>query len=117
LALVVGLNTQLQLQPIPDGEDPKPQVLTDSEITGIIMALSARREVLQPGSPIYDYILAGNPRLLKAASYLQNGLFYFLFIAHGIETPLFAWTRLRKHNVSVLSLTWLKWLLSVLVGE
>jgi hypothetical protein len=81
------------------------------------MALSARREVIQPGSPLYDYILAGNPRLLKAASYLQNGLFYFLFIAHGIETPLFAWTRLRKHNVSVLSLTWLKWMLSVFVGE
>lgn len=57
-------------------------------ITGIVMLLSSRRELLQPGSPLHDYVLAGNPTLLKAARWIQNGLFYFLFGAHSIETPL-----------------------------
>lgn len=66
-------------------------------ITGIVMLLSARREVLQPGSPLYDYVLAGNPTLLKAARWIQNGLFYFLFGAHSIETPLGKALILRAH--------------------
>ena len=57
-------------------------------VTGIIMLLSARREVLEPGSPLHDYVLAGNPSLLRAARWIQNGLFYFLFGAHSIETPM-----------------------------
>lgn len=85
-------------------------------ITGIIMLLSARGELLQPGSPLYDYVLAGRPTLLRAAKWIQNGLFYFLFGAHGIETPLFAWTRLRPHGVPVFSLLWVKWMLSCFVG-
>lgn len=57
-------------------------------ITAIVMLLSARRELLEPGSPLHDYVLAGNPSLLRAARWIQNGLFYFLFGAHSVETPL-----------------------------
>jgi uncharacterized membrane protein len=85
-------------------------------ITGIIMALSSRKELLEPGSPLYDYLLAGQPTLLKAARWIQTGLFYFLFGAHAIETPLFAWTRLRPQGIQVLSLTWIKWVLSCFIG-
>lgn len=84
-------------------------------ITGVIMLLSSRREVIAPGSPLYDYVLSRDTRLLTAARWIQNGLFYFLFIAHAIEVPLFAWTRLRKHNVPF-GLDYVKWLLSEFVG-
>lgn len=83
-------------------------------ITGIVMLLSARREVIAPGSPLYDYILVHDRRLQTAARWIQNGLFYFLFGAHTIETPIFAWTRLRKHGVPLVA--FLKWTLSVFVG-
>jgi hypothetical protein len=85
-------------------------------ICGIIMALSSRREVISPGSPLYDYALSRSPNALKAATWIQNGLFYFLFIAHGIETPIFAYTKLAKHGVSVLSTAWWKWMATVFVG-
>jgi hypothetical protein len=61
-------------------------------------------------------VLSYDSRLYTAARYIQNFLFYFLFGAHAIETPLFAWSRLRKHGVPVLSLTWLKWMLTIPVG-
>lgn len=83
---------------------------------GILMALSSRREVISPGSPLYDYLLAGRPKAFKWASYTQNGLFYFLFGAHSIETVLFAFTRLKKHGVPVLSLAWWQWMLACFVG-
>jgi hypothetical protein len=63
-----------------------------------------------------DKVLSYDSRLYTAARYIQNFLFYFLFGAHAIETPLFAWSRLRKHGVPVLSLTWLKWMLTIPVG-
>lgn len=84
-------------------------------ICGIIMALSARREVISPGSPLYDYVLAHSPNALKAARWIQNGLFYFLFGAHAIETAMFT-RRLSEHGVSVASVAWWKWVATCFVG-
>ena len=50
------------------------------------MLLSARREVIAQGSPLYDYVLVHDRRLQTLARWVQNALFYFLFIAHSIET-------------------------------
>lgn len=84
-------------------------------ICGVIMALSARREIIAPGSPLYDYVLMHSPVALKAARWIQNGLFYFLFGAHGIESAMFT-KRLNDHGVSVLSLAWWKWMATCFVG-
>lgn len=85
-------------------------------VTGIIMALSARREVISPGSPLYDYVLAGRPTAIKWATYVQAGIFYFLFGAHSIETVYFAFAKLNKHGVPLLSVPWFQWMLSCFVG-
>lgn len=87
----------------------------NTTICGIIMLLSARRELLLPGSPLYDFVLSKSPNALKAATWIQNGLFYFLFGAHAIETVMFAFGRLRKHRVPF-GMVWLKWMLSCFVG-
>ncbi|OAL06797.1 hypothetical protein IQ06DRAFT_263198 [Phaeosphaeriaceae sp. SRC1lsM3a] len=84
-------------------------------ICGVIMALSARREVISPGSPLYDYVLSRSSIALKAATWIQNGLFYFLFGAHAIESAMFT-QKLKAHGVSVLSLAWWKWMATCYVG-
>jgi hypothetical protein len=84
-------------------------------ICGVIMALSARREVISPGSPLYDYVLSRSGTALKVAIWIQNGLFYFLFGAHAIETAMFT-KRLNTHGVSVMSLAWWKWMATCFVG-
>jgi hypothetical protein len=85
-------------------------------ITGIIMALSSRREVLAPGSPLYDHIFSGRPKALKYAGYVQAFLFYFLFGAHAIETAIFPFTRLQKHGITFPSLAWFQWMAACFVG-
>ncbi|RMZ78770.1 hypothetical protein DV738_g3655, partial [Chaetothyriales sp. CBS 135597] len=85
-------------------------------ISAVVMALSARKEVISPGSPIYDYFLAQSPDALRIATYIQNGLFYFLFGAHALEVPLFAYLRLAKHGISLFSLAWFQWSATVFVG-
>ena len=85
-------------------------------ITGIVMALSARREVIAPGSPLYDYLLAGRPKALTWANYIQKGLFYFLFGAHTLETMAFPFVRLQKHGVQWFSMAWFQWMLACFVG-
>lgn len=84
-------------------------------ICGAIMALSARREVISAGSPLYDYLLSRSTTALKAATWVQNGLFYFLFGAHAIETAMFT-RRLNEHGVSVTSSAWWKWMATCFVG-
>jgi hypothetical protein len=84
-------------------------------ICGIVMALSSRREVISPGSPLYDYGLVGSPTALTAAVWIQNGLFYFLFGAHAIETAMFA-RRLSAHGVGLFSAAWFKWMATCFVG-
>lgn len=88
---------------------PRAPYLKPIVICGIVMALSSRREVISPGSPLYDYVLSGSPSALKYATWIQNGLFYFLFGAHAIETAAFT-SRLSKHGVKVLSVAWWKWM-------
>lgn len=84
-------------------------------ITGIIMALSARKEVISPGSLLYDHLLSRSSTALKIATWIQNGLFYFLFGAHSIETVIFA-RRLSKHGVNFLGLAWWKWMVTCFIG-
>jgi hypothetical protein len=79
------------------------------------MALASRREVMSPGSPLYDYVLSRSSGALKAATWIQNGLFYFLFGAHAIESAMFT-KRLQEHGVSVASLAWWKWMTTCFVG-
>ena len=85
-------------------------------ITGIVMVLSARKEVISPGSPLYDYVLYRSPNAFKAADWIQKGLFYFLFGAHSIETPIFALKKLAPHGISVLSVAWWQWIATVFAG-
>ncbi|RMZ82876.1 hypothetical protein DV737_g1857, partial [Chaetothyriales sp. CBS 132003] len=84
--------------------------------SALLMALSARKELISPGSPIYDYALAQSPEALKVATYIQNGLFYFLFGAHAVEVPLFAYIKLAKHGISLFSLAWWQWAATCFVG-
>ncbi|OAL53258.1 hypothetical protein IQ07DRAFT_355142 [Pyrenochaeta sp. DS3sAY3a] len=84
-------------------------------ICGIIMALSARHEVISPGSPLYDYVLVRSGTALKAARWIQNGLFYFLFGAHAVESAMFM-PRLSEHGVSLFSVAWFKWIATCFVG-
>jgi hypothetical protein len=95
---------------------PKGELGRSIVIVGIIMALSARKEVISPGSPLYDYVLAGRPSVLKGATWVQNGLFYFLFGAHSIETVIFAYAKLYKHGISFFSLAWWQWMATCFVG-
>ena len=94
---------------------PRHPYLKPIVICGVIMALSSRREVISPGSPLYDFILSRSSTALKAATWIQNGLFYFLFGAHAIETAMFT-QRLNRHGVSVMSLAWWKWMATCFVG-
>ncbi|KAF2279509.1 uncharacterized protein EI97DRAFT_482022 [Westerdykella ornata] len=88
----------------------------NTTICGTIMLLSSQTELLAPGSPIYDYILPRSPMEVKAVTWIQNGLFYFLFGAHAIETVMFAFGKLKKHRVPF-GLVWLKWIIMCLVGR
>jgi hypothetical protein len=85
-------------------------------ITGVVMLLSARREVIQMGSPIYDYLLAGRPNAIANAARIQNGLFYVLWGIHSIECAFFSVIRLKRHNVGFLTDLWWQWMLMCFVG-
>ncbi|KAI1850893.1 hypothetical protein JX266_003558 [Neoarthrinium moseri] len=102
---------QVREYPIPGGKLGR-----NTLICGLVMLLSSRSEVLAPGSPIYDYLLAERPTALKYSIRVQYGLYYFLFGAHTIESVIFAATRLRKHGVPVFSLLWFKWMLACFIG-
>ncbi|ETS75257.1 hypothetical protein PFICI_13741 [Pestalotiopsis fici W106-1] len=80
------------------------------------MLLSCRREVLMPGSPIYDYLLAGRPAAITNAIRVQNGLFYVLWGLHSIECAFFSIIRLKRHNVHFLTDLWWQWMLMCFVG-
>ncbi|KAF1845696.1 uncharacterized protein K460DRAFT_377056 [Cucurbitaria berberidis CBS 394.84] len=84
-------------------------------VCGVIMALSARREVISPGSPLYDHLLSRSPNAIKTATWIQNGLFYFLFGGHAIESAMFT-KRLNDHGVRLFSVSWFKWIGTCFVG-
>ncbi|KAI0121208.1 hypothetical protein BJ170DRAFT_150927 [Xylariales sp. AK1849] len=85
-------------------------------VCGIVMLFSSRRAFIAPGSPLYDYVLAGRPAAFTSATWVQNGLFYLLFGAHAVESVIFAITKLRKHAVPAFSFLWLKWVVACFVG-
>ncbi|KAF2133965.1 hypothetical protein P153DRAFT_362993 [Dothidotthia symphoricarpi CBS 119687] len=84
-------------------------------ISALVMALSSRHEVISPGSPLYDHVLSRSADALKAATWLQNGVFYVLFGAHAVETAMFA-KRLGEHGVDVFSAAWVKWMVTCYAG-
>lgn len=96
---------------------PPASTTTAIVITGITMALSARPSLLQPGSLLHDGILSvSSPQAITAARWVQTGMFWFLFGAHTLEAASFAFLRLRRHGVPILSVLGLKWLAAVFVG-
>jgi hypothetical protein len=95
---------------------PQAPYLRPILICGVVMALSARREVISPGSPLYDYALSRlSANGLKYASWVQSGLFYFLFGAHAVETAVFT-KRLSRHGIEISSASWWKWIATCFVG-
>lgn len=95
---------------------PKEPYLRPILICAVLMALSSRREVISPGSPLYNYGLSRlSANGLKYASWVQNGVFYFLFGAHTIETAMFT-RMLAKHGVEVSSLSWWQWMATCFMG-
>jgi hypothetical protein len=88
---------------------PKAPFLRPILICALVMALSSRREVLDTISPYLS------PTATKAALWTQNGLFYFLFGAHAIETAIFT-KRLNDNGISVASAAWWKWMGTCFVG-
>lgn len=90
--------------------------LVSLSIAALIMLLSSRKEFIAPGSPIYDYLLAGRPTALTNAIRVQNGVYYVLFGVHGVECVLFSVIRLHRHGVPFLSAAWWKWMAMCFVG-
>jgi hypothetical protein len=86
-------------------------------ICGVIMALSSTRSVLGPSSPLHTYLVSNNSpsSALRVATWIQSGLFYFLFGAHAVETVMFT-RRLREHGVASGTAAWWKWVATCFVG-
>ncbi|KAH8200416.1 hypothetical protein TruAng_005445 [Truncatella angustata] len=107
------MNAPIQVRTFP--LPPRGRLIALS-IAAVVMLLSTRKEVIAPGSPIYDYLLAGRPNALTHAIQAQNGLFYLLFGVHSVECALFAVLRLHKHGVPFFSSLWWKWTTMCFVG-
>lgn len=86
-------------------------------ICGALMAVSTSRTYIEPRSFLHDKVLVrGGAKAIQYSKPVQDFLFYFLFGTHSLETVYFALTKLRQHNVKVLSTVWLKWVVTVFVG-
>ena len=85
-------------------------------VCAVLMALSARRKLIEPKSILHDHLLARSAKAIKYSKPIQDFLFYFLFGVHGVETVWFALTKLKKHNVKPFSPVWLQWIVTVFVG-
>ncbi|KAF2683341.1 hypothetical protein K458DRAFT_418965 [Lentithecium fluviatile CBS 122367] len=84
-------------------------------ICGIVMAISANRRIIAPGSLLHEQVLPRSPTTFKTLVWMQLIIFWFLYGVHTIETAIFA-TKLWKAGVSVLSLDWWKWMCECFVG-
>lgn len=84
--------------------------------TIVVFALSARRELIAPGSWVHETLLATRPQAQEWAPRVQDGLFYLFIGAHALEVLFIAVPRLWKHSVPVLSATWCKWVCAWSVG-
>jgi hypothetical protein len=85
-------------------------------ICGVVMLVSARRELIAPGSVVYEYLLAGRPDAIMATTVVQNILFYFFFGAHAVRSAMFAFGKLQRHGVPVVSIVWWKWMFACFIG-
>ena len=82
-----------------------------------LIALSARRKFIEPRSLLHDQVLArGGANVVKYSKPVQDFIFYYFISVHGAETVYFALTKLKKHNVKVLSTVYLEWLVTAFVG-
>lgn len=84
-------------------------------ICGIIMALTASKQLAYPGSLLHTQLSTLSPTAAKAALWLQIGTFWFFYGAHSIESAILA-KKLRDQGVSILSATWWKWIAECFIG-
>lgn len=94
---------------IDDYEFPKGRNRVGVLVFPVLMALSARRKFIKPRSIIHDHLLARSAAATKYSQPVQDFIFYLLFGINGIQTIWFILTKLRKHNVKVLSVAWVQW--------
>ncbi|KAL2393605.1 hypothetical protein ABEF93_003953 [Exophiala dermatitidis] len=85
-------------------------------VCAALMVLSARRKFIEPRSVIHDHLLARSVKAAKYSKLVQDIIFYVLFGLHVPGTVWFAWTQLKRHNVSPFSVLGLKWLVTVFFG-
>ena len=95
---------------LPPGHLLKPII-----VCGVVMALAANKSVIAPGSLLHDQLRPRSPTTFKAVVWMQLITFWFLYGAHTIESAILA-TKLWKGGVSILSLTWWKWMAECFVG-
>lgn len=81
----------------------------------VVMTLSSRRAFIAPGSILYQTFIK-TPEAAVTAIKVQYWIFLLVVVAHSIEAPLFAATKLRKHGVPFFSVLWWKWVLACFVG-
>lgn len=101
---------------IDEYELPKGGKRLGTLVCAALMALSARRKFIEPRSILYDQVLARSSTAVKYSKPVQDGIFYVLFGLHGIKTVYFALTKLKKHNVKLLSPVWFQWIITVFLG-
>lgn len=94
---------------------PPSHLLKPIIVCGVIMALSASKSVIAPGSLLYDNLLHRSPTAIKAAVWIQNGLFYFFYGAHSIESVMMM-KKLVDQGVSAFSGTFWKWVVECFIG-
>lgn len=88
---------------------PPPRYLSRILLSGLLMALSTSRLTITAPSPIHTYLLSGSsPTILRAAAWVQSGLFFVLFGAHAVGTVAFT-RRLREHGVASGTGAWWAW--------
>ncbi|KIX07622.1 uncharacterized protein Z518_02275 [Rhinocladiella mackenziei CBS 650.93] len=101
---------------IDEYELPKGGKRVATLVCAALMALSARRKLIEPRSILHDRVLARSATAVKYSKPVQDALFYFFFGLHGAETVWFALTKLKKHNVKRFSPVWFKWIVTVFLG-
>ncbi|KAF1950761.1 hypothetical protein CC80DRAFT_496662 [Byssothecium circinans] len=96
---------------------PAGRLLRPIIICAVVMAFSARKSLLAPGSFLQENLLSLNSSgtALKAAKWIQTGLFWIVYGAHSVECVILA-RKLSQHGVSVLSAAWWKWIAECFVG-
>ncbi|KIY02492.1 uncharacterized protein Z520_00957 [Fonsecaea multimorphosa CBS 102226] len=96
---------------------PRGRNATGALLAATLMILSARRRFIEPGSLLHDQVIArSGARVAKYSRPVQDAIFYTLYGLHGVGTVYFALTKLKKHNVKILSPVWFQWILAAFFG-